>query len=156
MTATARGEDATDALDRRPRRPVGVGKAPEALGLHCDAVAGRRGGHVPPVLQGNGIDEVLVEMIDVFDDAIFQRGADAEIVEDGEVLHVLAQAHAAGMRAHGHPELGRHKQNGQHLIDPSESAAIDLTEVDGPGLHQLLENDAVLTLLAGGDRKSVV
>ena len=59
------------------------------------------------------------------------------------MLHVLAQPDAARMRAGGHAELGRHQQDGQDLVDSAEPAGVDLADIDGAGLEQLLEDDAV-------------
>ena len=51
-------------------------------------------------------------------------------VEHREVLHHLAQADAAGVRAHRHAELGGEQDDGQVLVDPADPAGVDLHDVD--------------------------
>lgn len=51
--------------------------------------------------------------------------------------------------------LLRHEQHGHDLVDAAESAGVDLAVVDGAGLEQLLEHDAVLAVLARGDSDAV-
>src|SRR5437588_9774046 len=135
----------------RPCRAVRVRILCQTLGLHRDAVAGRRGRQVAAVTHHDGIHEVLVQVIHIFDHAILERGADGDVVEHREVLYVLAQPDTARMRTYRNPELGREQQHRQHLVHAAQPAAIDLTELDRLGLHQLLEDDAVLALLAGRD-----
>src|SRR5256714_11692353 len=97
------------------------------------------------------VHKMLVQVIHVLDDAVLERPAHADVIEHREVLHVLAQAYAAGMWADGDAELRGEQQHGQDLIDPAQPATIDLTEADRTGLHELLEQDAVVTLLSGRD-----
>ena len=47
------------------------------------------------------MDEVVVEVIGVLGDAVLQRTAHGDVVERGEVLHVLAEPHATGMGTYG-------------------------------------------------------
>ena len=47
---------------------------------------------------------------------------DGDVVEDREVLHILAQPDAAGVRAYRHAELRRHQQHRQDLVDAAEPA----------------------------------
>ena len=54
------------------------------------------------------------------------------------------------MRTDRHAELGRHQDDRQILVDAAQPAAVDLAEVDGAGLKQLLEEDTVRAVLAGG------
>src|SRR5450759_2142795 len=95
--------------------------------------------------------EVLVEMVDVFARSVVKRSADGYVVKDREVLDVFAQANPTRMRAYRHPELGGQQQHGDNLIDPAQSAAVDLAEVNGPGLQKLLPHHAVVHVLAGRD-----
>ena len=95
------------------------------------------------------VDEMLVQVVDVLAHAVVERGAHGDVIEDRQVLHVLAQPHAAGVRADRHAELGGHQQHGDHLVDAAQAAAVDLAEVDRTRLEQLLEHDAVLHVLAG-------
>ena len=60
---------------------------------------------------------MLVQVIDVLDDPPVERAADRDVVEDRQVLDVLAQADAAGMRADRDAELGGHQQDREDLVD---------------------------------------
>src|SRR5690606_708996 len=44
-----------------------------------------------------------------------------------------------------------HQQYAEDLVHTAQPAGVDLTEADRVGLEKLLEDDAVLTVLAGGD-----
>ena len=135
----------------RPGRP-GYAYSASDDGQHLDAVAGgarARGSGRRSTTAGSA--EVLVQVVDPLDDAVLQRAADADEVEDGEMLHVLAEADAAGMRADRDAELRRHQDDRQHLVDAGDAARVDLADVDRLGLEELLEDDAVLHVLAGRD-----
>ena len=95
---------------------------------------------------------MLVQVVHVLDDPTVHRSADGDVVEDREVLDVLAQADAAGVRADGHAELGGQQQDGEDLVDAAEPAAVDLADADGVRLEELLEHDPVVAVLAGRDR----
>src|SRR6266542_1371810 len=56
----------------------------------------------------------------------------------------------SSVRPDGHAELRGHQHDGEVLVHAAEPAAVDLAEVDRFGLQQLLEDDAVLRVLAGG------
>src|SRR5689334_21810211 len=96
------------SLARRlpPYGAVGERILAQRLGAHLNAVAGPLRGHVVPVADRDRVQEVFVEMIDILQHPVLQRAADTDIVHHRQVLHVLAEAHAAGMRADRHPELG--------------------------------------------------
>src|SRR6266545_2050179 len=138
------------ALLLRPHRPARELVGVKRLGLHGNAVAGLLRRHVAAVLDPHRIKEVLVQVIDVFEDALIERRANADVIKDRQMLNILAQADTAGMRADRHAELGRHQQHRQHLVDPAEPAGVDLTKADRIGLQQLLEDNPVLHMLAGG------
>jgi hypothetical protein len=89
-----------------PGGAVGVGEAGEGFGFDLDAVTGGGGDLVVAVADDGGVEEVLVEVIDELDDAVFEGGGDGEEVEDGEVLDVLAEADTAGVGADGDVEFG--------------------------------------------------
>ena len=105
---------------------VRVGVGGERLGpeLHAEARAGRR--PVAAALDDERLHHVLVEVVGVLDHAVVEAAADGDVVEHREVLHVLAQADAAGVRAHRHAVLGGQQQHGDHLVDPAEAAAVEL------------------------------
>ncbi|MCY1226868.1 hypothetical protein D9M72_391180 [compost metagenome] len=66
------------------------------------------------------------------------------------MLHVLAEPHAAGVRAHGQLVLRGHQHHCQNFVHAAEAARIDLHHVDGAAHDELLEHDAVLAHLARG------
>ncbi len=65
------------------------------------------------------------------------------------MLHGLAQADAAGVRAHGHSELRGEEQVGDVLVDPGHTGGVDLHDLNAAGLQQLLEDDAARRVLTG-------
>src|SRR6266850_2779543 len=65
------------------------------------------------------------------------------------MLHVLAEPDAARMWTNGHAELCGHQQHRQNLVDATQTAAINLAEVQSFCLQELLEHDAVVTSFAG-------
>src|SRR5215469_15220044 len=74
-----------------PRRAVRIAVGLQRAGEHLDAVAGSHRRLVAPPDDPHRVDEVLVEVVDELADAAFQRAADRHVVEDREVLDVLAQ-----------------------------------------------------------------
>ena len=95
---------------------------------------------------------MLVKVIDPFDDPVLERAADRDIVEQRQVLHVLTETDSARVRADRNPELRGQKKDRDRLVHASDSAGIELTDIDRLGLKQLLEDDAVLNVLACRDR----
>src|SRR5206468_1031821 len=85
----------------RPSGAIWVPVRRERLAPHRNAVARRRRRHVAAVTNDHRVQEMLVQVVHVLDDAVLERGAHADVVEDREVLHVLAQPDPAGVRAHG-------------------------------------------------------
>ena len=98
---------------------------------------------------------MLVQVVDVFDPTVLGRAAHGDEVEHGEVLDHLAQADAAGVRAHRHAELRCEQDDREVLVDTADAAGVDLHDVDRLGLEQLLEDDPVLDVLAGRDADRV-
>lgn len=68
---------------------------------------------------------------------------------------ILAQSNTASMRAHWHAKLGGHEHDAENLVDTSHAARIYLTHVNSIGLEQLLEDHAVVGVLAGRDADAV-
>ena len=56
----------------------------------------------------DGVKEVFVEVIHVFDHSALKAAGDSQVIEDREMLDVLAEADAARMRSDGDAELGGH------------------------------------------------
>lgn len=123
----------------------------DRLALHLDAVAGSQRGEVAALGHDARLQEVLVKMVHVFEDAALGGGRHADIVNEGEMLDVLAKTDTTGVRADGDIELLGHQKNSENLVNTSDTASIDLTEIDGLSLEELLEDDTVLDVLAGGD-----
>ena len=73
---------------------------------------------------------MLVQVVDPLDHPVLERAADRDVVEEREVLHVLAEADAAGVRAHRNAELRREQQHGDRLVDAADPAGVDLADVD--------------------------
>jgi len=98
----------------RPRSPAGATRRRaefvgiERGGLDGDAVAGTGRRDVTGVADDARIDEVLVQVVDVLAHTVLEAAAHGDVVEVGEVLDVLAEAHAARVRTDGDAELGRH------------------------------------------------
>ena len=65
----------------RPRLTVREGVGLQGCGVDLDAVAGLMRGHVAAAAEHDGLDEMLVQVVDVFDDAAFHGCGDAEKVE---------------------------------------------------------------------------
>src|SRR4029077_20944119 len=146
-TATRSTSDRTGI---RPRASVGVRIGGKGVTPHLNAVTRIHRGDVSASLDGDRVYEVLVQVVDVLADTVVEGTADGDVVEQRQVLDVFAHADSAGMRAHRHPELGGQQQDGDHLVDTAQPAAVDLAEVDRSRLHELLEHHAVVDVLAGG------
>src|SRR6266516_4336398 len=67
------------------------------------------------------------------------------------MLHIFTQANASRVWADRNAEFGSHKENRQNLIYPADATGIDLTDPKGIGLKKLLEDDAILHMLTGGN-----
>lgn len=55
------------------------------------------------------------------------------------------------MWTHGLAVLGRHQHDREIFVQPSQSARIDLHDVNRVGGEELLEHDTVLAMLTGRD-----
>ena len=119
------------------------------LWFHLDAVTRIERRHVTTILHHYWKDEVFVQMIDILYDSVLKGSADRDVIEERKMLNIFAKPDSAGMWTNRHAELCRHQQHGQHLIHSAETTAIDLTETDRVGLHQLFEDHPVLTMFAG-------
>ncbi len=95
---------------------------------------------------------MLVEVVDELDHASILAAGDGDEVEHREVLHGFAEADAAGVRAHGYAELRRQQEDRDVLVDPGHAGRVDLEDLEGVRLQELLEHDAVGHVLAGRDR----
>src|ERR1019366_10471457 len=105
-----------------PHPPGGEAVVLDRCGPHRDAGAGggRRLVAAPP--DHARVDEVLMEVGHVLYHAALKRAADADKVEYGLVLDVLAEADAAGVGAHGNAELGGEEHDGDNLVHAAEAA----------------------------------
>lgn len=64
------------------------------------------------------------------------------------VNDVVGEPDASCMRAHDDALLGRHEEDGEDLVDACEPARVDLADVDRLGGEELLEEHAVVAVLA--------
>src|SRR5207253_2895825 len=67
------------------------------LRLHLDAISGIQRSQIASLPYRHRIDEVLMQMVDIFRDAILERRAHRDVIEKGKVLHVFTEPHAAGV-----------------------------------------------------------
>src|SRR5215831_10120921 len=120
----------------------------ERLGFHFNAVTGIEWRQVVPVFHLYRIHKVFVQVIDIFDDAVFERRTNRNVIEERKMLHVFTETYAPGVRANRNAKLGRHQDDRQDFVDAGEPAAVDLTKTYCVRLQQLFEDDAVLAGLA--------
>src|SRR5882672_9832368 len=71
------------------------------ISFHLNAVSRFERRQLVTVPDRSRKDKAFVKMIDVLDDSILRRGANRYVADQRKVLEIFAQAHAAGMRAHG-------------------------------------------------------
>src|SRR5690242_11479972 len=102
-----------------PRSACRVGEPPKRLWLDLGAVARRLGDQVAAPVEPDRLDEVLVQVVDELARAVLEGAGHRDVVEEGEMLHVLAEAYPAGVWADRHAELRRQQQHSQHLVDPT-------------------------------------
>src|SRR5579859_7313691 len=94
---------------------------------------------------------MLVKVIDVLDHPVVERSAAGDVVPDVQMLNILAEAHAASVGTDGDAELFGHEVDGQRLVDAAEAAGVEVAELHPAGLHELLEDNAILAVLARRD-----
>src|SRR5262249_17936869 len=97
----------------------------------------------------DGGQEMLVQMVSEFCHAALETAADADIVNQRQVLGVLAETETARVRADRNLELRRQSKNRQRFAESAQATVVELAEIDRIGLHQLLEDDAVGAMFAG-------
>jgi len=90
-------------------------------------------------------------MIDEFNCAIFHQATDGDVVGHREMLHELTQTNTAGVRIHADTEFGGQQENGQIFVDTAHPGGVDLDEIHGSRLKQLLEHHPILSVLTRGD-----
>ena len=66
-------------------------------------------------------------------------------------LDVFTQTYASRVRADRHAELRSHQDNREVFIHAAQAATVDLAEIDGTRLQELLKKDAIGTVFSGGD-----
>jgi hypothetical protein len=134
-----------------PGGSIGEAEVVKRSGQNFDAISRGVGDEIVAAADDDGVAEVFVEMVDVLDDTVGEGTGDGEEIEDGEMLDVLAEADAAGVGADGYAELGGHEEDGEVFVDAGDATGVDLADVDGAGLEELLEHDGVMAVFAGGD-----
>ena len=93
---------------------------------------------------------MLVKVIDIFNNPLTNVSRYLDIVDHRHVLYIFAQANATCMRADEFAKFGGQHVNGQDLVQSSQSAGIDLNNIDRIIDDELLEQYSVLTVLTGG------
>src|SRR5947209_19228568 len=67
------------------------------------------------------------------------------------MLDIFTETNAARVWTDRDAEFGGHEENRQVLVYSADAAGIDLADADGVGLKELLEDDAILHMFAGGN-----
>jgi hypothetical protein len=119
--------------------------------LHGDAVAWGTGSGVSSVVHDNGVQEVFVKMVNIFKNTTFGGARDADVINEGKMLDIFAETNTTSVRANGNIELLGHQKNGKNFIDTGNTARVDLAEIDGFSLEELLEDDSVLNVFTSGN-----
>lgn len=124
-----------------------------ALRLHLNTVSrlGRSG--VVTILDDTGVEEVLVQVVDVLEHT--ELSTDNNVIDGAQVLGVLWQTDTTRVRNNRHTELLCDKEDGKNLVDTAHAASIDLADIDGTLLQELLEDDTVLAHLTSSNTNTV-
>ena len=69
-----------------------------------------------PVAHYDRVFEMFVQMTGIFAKPIFQRAADAHVIDHRQMLDVLAKSDSTRVRTHRHAEFGSEQQHGQHFV----------------------------------------
>src|SRR2546426_11021657 len=134
-----------------PRRPIRIRVGSNRRGIHRHAISWSVRGYIAATPDDDRMHKMLVQVRCVLDHAVLKRAANRDVVEEREMLHIFTQANASRVRADRDAELGGHKQNRQDFVDTADTAGIDLADGNGIGLKKLLEDDAILYVLARGN-----
>ncbi len=84
----------------------------KGLREYFSAVSGLLRKQVMPVNNAYRINEMFMQVIHKFSDAVFQRRRHAQIVEDCQMLDAFAKTDATSMGADRDVELGGHEEYG--------------------------------------------
>ena len=120
-----------------------------ALRLHLNTVSRLGRGGVVTVLDDTGVEEVLVQVVDVLEHA--ELTTDNNVVDGTQVLGVFRKADTTGVRNNRHTELLCDEEDSEDFVDTAHTAGIDLADIDGTLLQELLEDDTVLAHFTGGN-----
>jgi hypothetical protein len=119
--------------------------------LHGNTVTWSTRSGVSSVVHDNRVQEVFVKMVNIFKDTTFGSTRDADIINEGKMLDVFTETNTASVWANRDIELLSHQKDSKDLIDTCDTARIDLTEIDGLSLEELLEDDSVLNVFTSGN-----
>ena len=89
----------------------------ERIPAHGGGVARSLRRKVAAVAHRHRVLEVLVQVVDILDHAVFKAAANPDVIEDGQVLHVFAEADPAGVRADRYAAFSGHEEHGEDLVD---------------------------------------
>src|SRR5581483_1250480 len=86
------------ALSRStPNRAMRIFVTKQRFRFHRNAVAWRGRRHVSSIFDYHRVNEMFVQMVNIFKQPLIERATHANIIKNRQVLHVFAQAHATGM-----------------------------------------------------------
>jgi hypothetical protein len=123
------------------------------LRLHLNTVSRLGGSGVVTVLDDTRVEEVFVQVVDVLEHT--ELTTDDNVIDGAQVLCVLGKTDTTRVRNDRYTELLRDEENGKDLVDTSHAASIDLADINGTLLQELLEDDTVLAHLTSSDTNAV-
>lgn len=112
--------------------------------FHFNAEAGHRGCNIATPLDSNGVDEMFVKVFNVLDHAILHRAAHGYEIKHRQMLNLLTQSYAARMGANGYIEFPGEQQDGKIFVDACNTTGVNLADIDGAQLHELLDRKSVV------------
>lgn len=92
-----------------------------------------------------------MQVVDVFQDTALSGSRDADVINERKMLDVFTETDTTGVGAYRDIELFGHEQDGKDFVDTGNAARVDLAEIDGVCLKELLKDDTVLDMLTGGN-----
>src|SRR6218665_421896 len=90
-----------------------------------------------------------------FDHSAFRAAVQRNKIKHGQMLNKFAETYAASVWTYWDTIFVSHKDDRKHLVYPTDTASIDLAELNCAGHEKLLENDTILALFTGCNTDSV-
>jgi len=95
------------------------------------------------------MQKVLMQMIHILQHTL--PPTNNHIINSAEMLRVFRESYAAAMGYDRDTEFCGYEEDGEDFVDAADAAGVDLADVDGAGLDELLEHYAVLAHFACGN-----